>query len=232
MSVPLRRSDAEDSRTRILEAARLCFGERGSAEVTMAEVAESAGVSRATVFNHFGSKHGLIDAVTETVFAGYESMLERALADRDTPVPVLVRTLFAVMGRGIEGDPAFYRIVFREIARVTLGVEESGVTQRARQRAVARLVYLLTRGQARGELYRHFDPEDLATAFDSLVFGTITHWLYADASRSLVDRMHAAAEVFLGPVGTVAADGWEGPEPELWIEGDPGFGSVTGGGET
>ena len=87
MSVkPLRRSDAQDSRRRILEAARVRFAERGSAEVTMAEVALLAGVSRATVFNHFGSKHGLVEAVTETVFAGYESILERALASRTTPV--------------------------------------------------------------------------------------------------------------------------------------------------
>jgi len=224
----LRRSDAVDSRRRILEAARRRFGQRGSSEITMAEVAEAAGVSRATVFNHFGSKHGLVEAVTETIFAGYESMLERALADRVTPVPVLVRVLFAVMGGGIEGDPAFYRTAFREIARVTVGLEEGGVTQRARQRAVERLIHLVTRGQARGELHAHFDPQDLATAFDSLVFGTITHWLYADASRSLVERMQAASEVFLAPVATDAASDWKGREPELWSEGDPGFSAPEG----
>jgi AcrR family transcriptional regulator len=173
----LRRSDAEDSRQRILEAARERFGAQGSSEVTMAEVAEAAGVSRATVFNHFGSKHSLVEAVTERVFAGYESILDRALADRATPIPVLVRALFSLMGRGIEGDRAFYRSVFREIARVNLGLEEGGVAQQARQGAVERLIHLLTRGQARGELHARFDPEDLATAFDSLVFGTITHWL-------------------------------------------------------
>ena len=229
-----RRSDAEDSRRRILEAARARFGARGSSEVTMAEVAEVAGVSRATVFNHFGSKHALVEAVTETVFAGYESILDRALADRDTPVPLLVRALFELMGRGIEGDRAFYRIAFREIARLNVGLEEGGVTQQARQRAVERLVHLLTRGQARGELRTAFDPQDLATAFDSLVFGTITHWLYDDASRSLVLRMQAASEVFLGPVATATAlsDAYAGPVPELWIEGDPGFGGPQGGSET
>ncbi len=226
----------EDSRARILEAARGLFGDHGSGQITMAEVAQQAGVSRATVFNHFGSKHALVEAVTEGVYQGYEAILENALADRTTPVPVLVRSLFEIMGRGIESDERFYRTVFREVARVNLGLEEGGVAQRARQRAVERLVHLLTRGQARGELFAASNPEDLATAFDSLVFGTITHWLYDDASQALSKRMLAASEVFLGPVATESADAWSGPDPDLRVEGDPRFGfartKTPKGGET
>jgi len=208
----------EDSRARILEAARDLFGEYGVGDVTMAEVAEAAGVSRATVFNHFGSKHALVESVTESVFAGYEGILDNAVAARATPVPALVRALFELMGRGIESDRRFYRTVFREVARVTLGLEEGGVAQRARQSAVAKLVHLLTRGQARGELVASLDAEDLAVAFDSLVFGTITHWLYDDASQPLVDRMLRAADVFLGPVATPGAGDVAGPVPDLSID--------------
>ena len=131
---PLRRSDAEASRFRILEAARALFGEHGSDEVTMAQIAKRAGVSRATVFNHFGSKHALVEGVTEAVYAGYEAILERAHSHRDTPVPVLVRALFEIMGRGIEQDRPFYRTVFREIGRVNLGLDEGGVAAQAHQR--------------------------------------------------------------------------------------------------
>ena len=223
---------AEGSGTRILEAARILFGERGSAEVTMAEVAERAGVSRATVFNQFGSKHALVEAVTEGVFAGYEAILDNALADRTTPVPLLVRALFELMGVGIELDRSFYRSVFREVARVNLGLEEGGVAQATRQRAVERIVHLLTRGQARGELAPEFDPADLATAFDSLVFGTITHWLYDDATKSLTERMLAASAVFLGSVAKVSPDAYDGPAPELWLEDDVRFGAPKGGVET
>ena len=217
------------SRTRILEAAGALFGEHGSADVTMAEVAERAGVSRATVFNQFGSKHALIEAVTESVYTGYEQILERALADRTTPVPVLVRALFEVMAVGIESDRRFYRTVFRELARIGLGLEEGGVAQRARQRAVERQIHLLTRGQARGELHAGFDAKHLATAFDSLVFGTITHWLYDDASESLNERMRAAADVLLGAVAVEPAEAYDGPAPELWIGDDPRSDASRGG---
>ncbi len=208
---------AADSRTRILEAARDLFGEQSAGGVTMAEVAEAAGVSRATVFNQFGSKHALVEAITESVYAGYEAILDNALADRETPVPVLIEALFELMGRGIEMDRGFYRAVFREIGRITLGLEEGGIAQQSRLGAVERLVHLLTRGQARGQILSDLDPQDLATAFDSLVFGTITHWLYDDASQPLTERMLRAAKVFLGPVAKQPTEAYIGPKPDLWV---------------
>jgi AcrR family transcriptional regulator len=209
-----------DSRTRILEAARMLFSERGSGGVTMAEVAEAARVSRATVFNQFGSKHALVESITESVFVGFEGILDNALADRESPTPVLVRALFEIMGRGIENDQRFYRAAFREVSRVSLGLEEGGCAEQARRRAVERLVHLLTRGQARGELHTGTDAEDLAIAFDSLVFGTITHWLYDDASKPLPERMLRAAEIFLGPVATEPQAEYHGPAPNLYVVSD------------
>jgi TetR/AcrR family transcriptional regulator of autoinduction and epiphytic fitness len=187
-----------DQRARILDAARRLFAKRGPEDVTMSEVARAAKVARATVFNHFGSKHALIEGITEDVLAYYLGMLENALAERETPVPVLIRSLFELMGLGIEADRRFYRSVFREIAKVRLGVDEGGPGQRAGREALERLTQLMTRGQARGEITRAHRAEDLASAFDSLVNGTITHWLYGDAPNSLQQCMRRSADVFLG----------------------------------
>ncbi len=205
----------EAARAAILDVAHVLFSERGVDAVTMAEVAEASGVARATVFNHFGSKQALVEAITESVYDGYTELLKNALTDRVTPTPVLIRVLFETMGRGIESDPRFYRSVFREIALLTVGLAEGGVAHRARQLALDRLVQLLTRGQARDELTRTHAPEDLATACDSLVFGIITHWLYDDASESLEERLRRASDVFLGNVALVSPDAFEGPVPDI-----------------
>jgi AcrR family transcriptional regulator len=211
----LREQKREEQRTRILDAARDLFAARGPDEVTVAEVASAAGVARATVFNHFGSKHALVEALTEDVLGGYQAILRNALADKQTPTVVLVRTLFEVMGRGIEEDRRFYRGVFREISKLMLGLDEGGPGQRARQSNLQGVLQLLTRGQARGELSSEHTSEDLAFAFDSLVFGTITHWLYDDASEALHDRMLRAAEIFLAPVALDAESQREHPTPDL-----------------
>ncbi|HZD48978.1 MAG TPA: TetR/AcrR family transcriptional regulator, partial [Silvibacterium sp.] len=75
--------------------------------VVGADVAAAAGVARATVFNHFGSKHALLEAITEEVIARYSELLQHALADTTTPTPALVRALFALIGGGIEEDRRF-----------------------------------------------------------------------------------------------------------------------------
>jgi TetR/AcrR family transcriptional regulator of autoinduction and epiphytic fitness len=204
----------DDQRARIVDAARRLFAARGTDDVTMSDVAAAAGVARATVFNHFGSKHALLEAITEEVIARYQELLQHALADTTTPTPALVRALFSLMGAGIEEDRRFYRAVFRETAKIRLGLDEGGVGERAGREALALLVQLLARGQQRGELSTAHRAEDLASAFDSLVNGTITHWLYGDAAESLGRRMQRAAEVFLTPVA-VARGARRGQVPAL-----------------
>ena len=193
--VPIRRVDA---RSAVLEAAKELFAAHGLHEVTMADVGEKAGVARATVFNQFGSKHALVDAITAEVLEGYVMLLDDALADRTTPTPVLLRTLFETMGRAIEENERFFRAIFREIAKVSLGLDEGSDVQQTRIRALDRLLQLHTRGQARGDLVRDRRPEDMASAFDSLVFGTIVHWLYEARGEPLHVRMLRAAEILLG----------------------------------
>jgi AcrR family transcriptional regulator len=196
-----------DARAAVLEAAQRLFAARGLHDVTMAEVAEAAGVARATVFNHFGSKHALVDAITAEVLDGYVRGLDAVLADRETATPALVRTLFEWMGRGIEENERFYRAIFRELAKVSLGLDEGSEAQQKRREALARLLQLHTRGQARGELVRSQQPEAMASAFDSLVFGTVIHWLYEDRGEPLHARMLRAADVLLGGIALQ-------PEPE------------------
>jgi AcrR family transcriptional regulator len=191
---------SDDSRTAILAAAEKLFAARGLQEVTISEVADAAGVARATVFNQFGSKHALIDAITAEVLSGYVQLLLEALADRETATPALVRGLFGAMGNGIQQNARFYRAIFREIAKISLGLDEGGEAHAQRGAAMNLLRQLHLRGQARGELTRAQPAEDLASAFDGLVFGTIIHWLYEDQRESLAERMRAAADLLLGGV--------------------------------
>ena len=192
----------DEQRRRVLDVAADLFAEHGFDEVTMADIAEAADVARATVFNYFGSKHALIEAITESVLVFYRDMLDEALADEDTATPELVRWLYEEMGKGIESHRRFFRSVFREIARIQFGLDESTVAQRASEETITRLRRLIDRGQQRAELNAAFDSQTLAIAFRSLANGTITHWLYDDASDPLVARMRDAAEVFLSPVET------------------------------
>jgi AcrR family transcriptional regulator len=208
------RSRDEQSR-RILGAAFALFSERGFEEVTMADVAEAAQVARGTVFNHFRSKQGLVDAITEQVLLAYRDMLDAALAREDVPTPVLVLALFDEMAKGIEQSRRFQRGIFREIARLLLGFEEGGPAQRANEGNQARVVKLLARGQERGEIRGYERPERMASALGALSNGTITEWLYDDSGESLRERMRTAARIFLSGCATDVAAALEVPLPDL-----------------
>jgi AcrR family transcriptional regulator len=200
----MRGPNRDTAKRHVLSVAGDLFAEHGFEDVTMADIAEAAGVARATVFNYFGSKYALVEAITAGVLDVYIGLLDAALADDTTPAPELLRSLSAQMGQGIEVERAFFRGVFRDIGRVRLGLHEGDEIQAANQRIRASLLKLIRRGQDREELSTMFTAETLTDAFHSLANGTITDWLYHDASEPLVARMRDAAGVFLGPVATSA----------------------------
>ena len=173
----LRAENRVRQRETILSAAFELFSERPFADVTVTEVAAAAGVSRATVFNHFRSKQGLIDALTEKVMLVYQRLLDAALADEESPTPALVRELFRLMGVGIENQRTIQRGIFREIARRQTGFDEGGPTQRANEENHARLLLLFERGQERGDLDAAFPADALVKAFSTLVQDRI--WAFA-----------------------------------------------------
>lgn len=53
-----------DKRDQIIEAALLLFGEKGFSAVSIKEIAQLAGVSQVTIYNHFENKEGLVEKAT------------------------------------------------------------------------------------------------------------------------------------------------------------------------
>src|SRR5262245_19279419 len=60
-----RRSDFQQTRQRIVAAARRLMGERGPETLTVSAVAHTAGINRTTAYQHFRTRDELVRAVTE-----------------------------------------------------------------------------------------------------------------------------------------------------------------------
>jgi len=58
-------SSSEETRARIIAAAKEIYEQNGTRGTTTREVAERAGVNEATLFRHFGNKHALLQAMRE-----------------------------------------------------------------------------------------------------------------------------------------------------------------------
>ncbi|MCS7476888.1 TetR/AcrR family transcriptional regulator [Umezawaea endophytica] len=76
------RADAASNRTRILEAARAAFAQRGI-DVPLSTIARRAGVATATLFRRFPTKRDLVVEVFAGQVRTCEAMVATALADPD-----------------------------------------------------------------------------------------------------------------------------------------------------
>ncbi len=64
---------ADETRERLIAAATSLFAQRGYRDSSVQAIGESAGISRGSIFWHFGSKEGLLWAVAERAFARWEA---------------------------------------------------------------------------------------------------------------------------------------------------------------
>ncbi|QUQ66550.1 TetR/AcrR family transcriptional regulator [Kutzneria sp. CA-103260] len=76
------RSDAQDNRERILDAARTLFATAGP-EVAMRDIARQAGVGLATVYRRFPTKEALAAEALADRMGGCHAVIEEGLADPD-----------------------------------------------------------------------------------------------------------------------------------------------------
>lgn len=89
----VRADSAEDTRKRILDAARSLFGRRGIDRVTIADIGARAGVAGSTVYAIFKSKTGIIRALMEqALFGGRFQSAQEHLAGVTDPVELVALT--------------------------------------------------------------------------------------------------------------------------------------------
>ncbi|GGR90624.1 hypothetical protein GCM10010252_31810 [Streptomyces aureoverticillatus] len=132
----------------MLDAAIRLLAERPDAG--MAAVAASAGVTRQTVYAHFGTRDALLNAVADRITDQAMAAMDEAEENGGTALDTLLR-LQDIGWRLFESNPVLLQ----------LGSTRSAAdADRARHEPVAdRLTRLIERGQASGE----FDPAPPAT---------------------------------------------------------------------
>jgi AcrR family transcriptional regulator/DNA-binding MarR family transcriptional regulator len=197
---------AERQRGRLLEATFAVVAEEGYRELTVAKVAERAGVSRRTFYESFSDRDDCflqafdyaLDVLAERVLPAYEA--EREWADR-------VRAGLAALLESLDGEPALRRLLFVEalaagpqvLARRTQVLDElTAVVEEGRKgegapEVVPALAAEATVGAAFGVIYGQLSqrrPGPLVGLLGSLMATIVLPYRgSADAARELERAM-------------------------------------------
>jgi AcrR family transcriptional regulator len=159
-----RPASPEETRERILIAARDVIGRKGKRGATTREIAEVAGVNEATLFRHFGTKEALLVSCAQR-FCGYLELADVAAqrtGDIAEDLLVLARMMFARfeslqdMIRWSLVEQEYEKDIFAETA------------WRPQIAILAILTEFMRRRVNTGELYG--DAQKLAMVFLGLVF--------------------------------------------------------------
>jgi TetR/AcrR family transcriptional repressor of mexJK operon len=156
------RQCAEDRRKLILAAAQKVFLERGYANASIDAVVELAGGSKATVYQQFGNKEGLLGALVT------EGAEELAHLVQDLPLDGALEESLRAFGRGYLGlimrpeRLALFRLTIGESGRVP---EIGDVFYRTGPQTVAKYMTEFFRGVAAARLIETKDPERTAHQF-------------------------------------------------------------------
>lgn len=99
----------DDTRQRILDTALRAFAARGYDAVGVQEICANAGISKPSLYHHFGSKLGLLDAIASERYAPFVA----SFADRSRYHGDLAASLVGGMETFLEAgrlDPDFARL--------------------------------------------------------------------------------------------------------------------------
>ena len=181
------RLDVDERRRQLLEAAERVFTERAYDDVSMAEVARAAGISKGLLYHYFPSKRDLFTATLAAAAAELAAVTE---PDPGLPpVEQLTKSVGAYLAWIEENAPSYRRVL-----ESTGSPDVRSLVDEVRNRTVERIVDGVSRGEPRAAL------RVAVRAWLSGMDAAILDWLESDdiARDQLRDLLVAT---FVGALG-------------------------------
>jgi AcrR family transcriptional regulator len=160
-------------RDQVIEVARRLFGERGTTDVSMDDIAAEAGVARSTVYVYFANRDELLRACLKGM---HEQLLEDIAGtwEHDAePTRRLERLIEAMLVR-IDDNPAFFRLALLTQGTVSQGGEAVGSELALIGLNIARLIRDLCADAVAQGTFRDIDPDKATSLIGQQIYGAMS----------------------------------------------------------
>jgi TetR/AcrR family fatty acid metabolism transcriptional regulator len=162
-------------RDQIMDTARRLFGERGTTDVSMDEIAAEAGVARSTVYVYFANRDELLRACVQSMYDRMQDIIALIVADDASPAERLRGLILGLLER-IDESPAFFRLAMA--TQATAGAAGSAAVGGALMMIgldmIRVLEELVRAGIASGDFRTDLNPERAVVLVGQQIYGALS----------------------------------------------------------
>jgi len=161
-------------REQIIETSRRLFGERGTTEVSMDEIAGQAGVARSTVYVYFANRDQLLQACIQSM---YDQLKDTIVTFEDTATPTeRLRGMIRGLLERIDESPAFFRLAMatQSTAGAAGSAAVGGALMMIGLDMIRVLEDLVVAGMDAGDFRADLDPERAVVLVGQQIYGALS----------------------------------------------------------
>jgi len=190
------RPDVTEERTQqILEAAVSAFVQSGIANTRMEDIAQEAGLSKATIYLYFKSKDELVFAILDSMLARELAYANELLA-ADLPVEEKIEKMADIVVADMAQIKPMASLYMEFIAQAARDESVRAILEKPFHEFLDVFSALIAQGVTSGE-FRPLNVKEAALTMFTLIDGAILMWVYDPEFVDLEQQIKASLQLLL-----------------------------------